>query len=450
MERKNITNATKLILIIWNVGLFSLIYEKYYVFFAFRSHVKEGGLASLILYVFLYLWFCNLYKAFRIASSYVGDIIFSQTIAFGLSDLILYAECCMINRNYVSVWPGALFVVAQFLGTVLIITISKKQIIKRVSPKPTLLLYGDDIPLEDVEAFRHRILMKYSHLFDIGICKSEADESIEIEEAFKQSGVILLFELSAQHRQEYIRRCLNDGKIFYFTPEIEDIVCQGCSPKHLLDTPLMKYDYAYQNLSKRFWKRFCDILFSMVLIVLFSPFMALTALGVKLQDGGPVLFKQKRYTQNMREFTIYKFRSMIVDAEKNGAQPCSVGDSRITTFGRLIRAIRFDELPQLFNILKGDMSFVGPRPERVEHVEKYTAQLPEFRYRLAVKGGLTGYAQIYGKYNTSAYDKLRLDLMYIENQSFLLDLKLCLLTFKILFEKESTEGFANIQDKFIL
>lgn len=190
-----------------------------------------------------------------------------------------------------------------------------------------------------------------------------------------------------------------------------------------------------------------DFLFSLLMIIITSPFMLLTAIAVKLEDGGPVLYKQQRYTQNMKEFTIYKFRSMIVDAEKNGAQPCKEDDDRITKVGRFIRATRLDELPQLFNIIKGDMSFVGPRPERIEHVEKYTAQLPEFKYRLAVKGGLTGYAQIYGKYNTSAYDKLRLDLMYIENQNFFLDLKLCMLTFKTIFEKESTEGFADKQTK---
>ena len=133
---------------------------------------------------------------------------------------------------------------------------------------------------------------------------------------------------------------------------------------------------------------------------------------------------------------------MIVDAEKNGAViPCKNGDPRITRVGRFIRKTRLDELPQLLNILKGDMSIVGPRPERVEHVEKYTAELPEFISRLQVRGGLTGYAQVYGKYNTSAEDKLKLDLMYIENMSLWMDLKLVFLTVKIMFIPESTEGF---------
>lgn len=147
--------------------------------------------------------------------------------------------------------------------------------------------------------------------------------------------------------------------------------------------------------------------------------------------------------EGLEKFNIYKFRSMVMDAEKDGAMLCKQNDDRITRVGKVMRRFRIDELPQLFNVLKGDMSIVGPRPERVENVEEYTRQLPEFAYRLRVKGGLTGYAQIYGKYNTSAYDKLKLDLMYIENRSFFMDLKIILLTLKIAFIPESTEGFTE-------
>ena len=155
-----------------------------------------------------------------------------------------------------------------------------------------------------------------------------------------------------------------------------------------------------------------------------------------------MFYRQRRVTRWGKEFEILKFRSMIVDAEKDGHSiPATGQDPRVIKVGRVIRPTRIDELPQILNILRGDMSIVGPRPERVEHVEKYSAEIPEFAYRLKVKGGLTGYAQIYGKYNTSAYDKLRLDLMYIENYSLLLDIKLILQTVRVLFSKSSTEGF---------
>lgn len=208
----------------------------------------------------------------------------------------------------------------------------------------------------------------------------------------------------------------------------------------------MKYDYVYEKREGYAAKRVLDIVLSLSLLILLSPLLLLTALAIKLEDRGPVFFKQKRCTKDARVFEILKFRSMIVDAEKQGVVPTTVNDNRITRVGKVIRPTRIDELPQLFNILRGDMSFVGPRPERVEHVEQYTKEVPEFAYRMKVKGGLTGYAQIFGKYNTSAYDKLRLDLMYIEQQS-LLDIKMILLTIRTVFQLESTEGFSEEKSK---
>ena len=183
---------------------------------------------------------------------------------------------------------------------------------------------------------------------------------------------------------------------------------------------------------------------------IFAPIMLLVALAIKLEDGGPVFFKQKRMTRNGREFDILKFRSMIVDAEKYaGAVLATDNDPRITKVGKFIRATRMDEFPQLLNILKGDMSVVGPRPEMIENVSKYTAELPEFSYRLKVKGGLTGYAQIVGKYNTSPKDKLVLDLMYIEKYSLWLDFKLIMQTVTVLFKAgDSTKGFGKAEKKY--
>ena len=173
--------------------------------------------------------------------------------------------------------------------------------------------------------------------------------------------------------------------------------------------------------------------------------MIVIALCIKLYDHGPVLYKQERLTKDGEPFMIYKFRSMTTHSEDAGARLAAKEDARITPVGRVIRAIHFDELPQIFNILKGDMSLVGPRPERPEIAAQYKREIPEFDYRLKVKAGLTGFAQVYGKYNTTPYDKLKLDLTYIENYSILLDFKLLFLTFKILFQKENTEGVEQWQ-----
>ena len=168
---------------------------------------------------------------------------------------------------------------------------------------------------------------------------------------------------------------------------------------------------------------------------------SVAAIAIHKYDGGPVFFRQKRCTRNGRVFEILKFRSMIVDAEKDGkARLATENDDRITPVGHFIRKTRIDELPQFFNILKGDMSFVGPRPERPEIVAEYEKEFPEFDLRMKVKAGLTGYAQVYGKYNTTAYDKLKLDLIYVQKYSLLMDLRLIFMTVKVIFMKESTEG----------
>jgi lipopolysaccharide/colanic/teichoic acid biosynthesis glycosyltransferase len=229
-------------------------------------------------------------------------------------------------------------------------------------------------------------------------------------------------------------------------PKITDVLLKGADQMNLFDTPILLIREYNLTMEERFIKRTADIICSLILIVLTSPFMVLTALLVKLYDGGPVLYKQIRVTENNREFTIMKFRSMRVDAEKDGvARLASKGDSRITPIGKFIRKVRLDELPQLFNILVGDMTFIGPRPERPEIIKQYMEMMPEFAFRTKVKAGLAGYAQVYGKYNTTPYDKLKLDLYYIENYSFWLDVQLALLTLKILLTPDSTEGIESSQ-----
>jgi exopolysaccharide biosynthesis polyprenyl glycosylphosphotransferase len=220
----------------------------------------------------------------------------------------------------------------------------------------------------------------------------------------------------------------------------------GAEELHVFDTPILLTREYSLTMEQRFLKRLMDIVCSLIMLIIASPFMLVTAIAIKLYDKGPVLYKQVRCTVNRREFKILKFRSMRVDAEKDGvARLASKNDSRITPIGKFIRKCRIDELPQLFNILVGDMSFIGPRPERPEIIEQYLEIMPEFAYRMKVKAGLAGFAQVYGKYNTSPYDKLKLDLTYIEKYSIWLDLKLMLLTLKILLWPDSTEGVENEQ-----
>jgi exopolysaccharide biosynthesis polyprenyl glycosylphosphotransferase len=214
---------------------------------------------------------------------------------------------------------------------------------------------------------------------------------------------------------------------------------------HLMDTTLLLFRNMGLSADQQVLKRLFDVVMSIVGIIVASPFMLVIALCIKLYDGGPVFFTQDRLTEGGKVFKVYKFRSMRVADESAEYIMTRKNDSRVTPVGKVIRNIHFDELPQLFNILKGDMSIVGPRPECPQLAEEYQEIIPQFHYRLKVKAGLTGYAQVYGKYNTTPYEKLKMDLHYIENYSFFLDLKLIILTVKILFQKENTEGIEDCQ-----
>jgi exopolysaccharide biosynthesis polyprenyl glycosylphosphotransferase len=267
-----------------------------------------------------------------------------------------------------------------------------------------------------------------------------------ISEKMKKFQAVIIGDISAVKRNDILKYCYEHKIRAYVVPKLSDIILMGADRIHIFDTPFLLVKGYTLSFDRRFWKRFMDLCLSIPLCVLASPFMLLTAIAIKCYDHGPVLYKQIRCTQHEKEFAIYKFRSMIVNAEKDGvAKLAAQNDDRITPVGRFIRATRLDELPQIFNIIKGDMSFVGPRPERPEIMKEYCDVMPEFRFRTRVKAGLTGFAQVYGKYNTTPYDKLKLDLFYIENYSIWLDFKLILMTLKTILKKDATQGVAQGQ-----
>ena len=279
--------------------------------------------------------------------------------------------------------------------------------------------------------------------------KYKITEMISIDEGYDRIcstvvnfDAVMLNDVPAQIRNDILKFCYQNEIRVYVAPKLTDVIMRGAKDVTLFDTPIFLVKGTGLTITQKAVKRLMDIVLCLIAMIVAAPIMLVVAIAIKIEDRGPVFYKQKRATRYGETFDILKFRSMIVDAEKAGISiPATGHDPRITKVGRVIRAMRIDELPQILNILKGDMSIVGPRPERVEHVEEYTRKIPEFEYRLKVKGGLTGYAQIYGKYNTGAYDKLRMDLLYIENYSILLDIKLILTTIRIMFSKDSTEGF---------
>lgn len=446
-EKDKLVSKSKKIVNVYIIFMFSVVWFCYYNQFVFGTNRMSGGVVSVVIYYIVYNYFAKLYRAYKIGTYKVSEIVFSQFLAIGLADTVLYVECCLVSHRYVNILPGFITAGIQILGMVVWAVYTKQYFIRYIEANNTLVVCGR----EDSAEFVHKLNRKYEHLFQIKECVSiESCTAEQLHDKIDQYDTVILYEVDKGRRTGTMEYCIEHQKTLYITPRISDIILQGFEERTLIDTPLFKYEYNYLDTRQYRTKRLLDLTVSMIALVLAAIPMVITAAAIKLEDRGPIFFKQKRCTVNGKVFEIIKFRSMITDAEKAGAViPCTDRDPRITKVGNVIRRFRIDELPQIFNILKGDMSVVGPRPERVEHVEKYCEEVPEFAYRMRVKGGLTGYAQIFGKYNTSAYDKLKLDLMYIENQSLLLDLKMIMLTVKTLFIAESTEGFEEEKSRMI-
>ncbi len=400
----------------------------------------------VMLYCLCLIGIFRIMGAFRVGYNKRFNIIISHIISICFVNAVAYLQLSLIHRAFLPV----LYIVYLTIGeiavsvvwTFVVFVINKKY----VSVKDLLLVYGDrkaeDIVYKILEREDQYRICETVHYVQESIL---TENNIEyVKERILKYKAVIIYRLESSTRNDLLKFCYENDIEVFLPPRISDIIIRGAKSLDQFDSPLVVCRNCSLTETQRMFKRIFDVFASVLGIIISSPVMTFIALAIKLYDGGPVLFTQKRVTRGEQVFDIYKFRSMIVDAEKNNAViPATDRDPRITPVGNIIRKLRLDELPQLFNILKGDMSVVGPRPERVEHHEAYTKQIPEFPYRTKVKAGLTGYAQVMGKYNTTPYDKLLLDLEYIQNFSFFLDFRLILLTVKILFMKESTEGFRD-------
>jgi exopolysaccharide biosynthesis polyprenyl glycosylphosphotransferase len=407
-----------------------------------RSFYRKGFWLLATVYFLILLFFTATYGGLKIGYLKPIDVFFSQVISLVCTNVVSYFQISLLSLKLVTVYPLLVTMLAQ-IAIAGIWTFISHRLYKQFFPPKKLLFISGERPIEDIlKKFETR-----KDKYNIVRClyESEGRERLEKEILNGYDGVVL-WDIDASLRNKLMKYCYSKSIRIYMMPKIPDIMAQGSDLLHLFDSPILLIREYSMTVEQRFFKRLIDVVCSIILIVITSPFMLITAVAIKVYDGGPILYKQVRCTRDMKEFKILKFRSMRTDAEKDGvARLAQKNDSRITPVGKFIRKVRIDELPQLFNILKGDMSFIGPRPERPEIIKQYQEEMPEFTFRTKVKAGLAGYAQVYGKYNTAPYDKLKLDLFYIENYSIWLDLKLMLLTLKILFQPDSTEGVEENQ-----
>lgn len=421
------------------VGAYGYVWNGYFNKMIEFPFWRRGNWLMIALYAGLLLFFLLTYGGFRIGYLKKGNLLCSQILSIGLLNLITYIQISLLDKKFHD--PRILLgmTVVQLL-IALIWTFLFQQIYRILFPPRRMLLVCGDRPafhlMEKIHSREDKYYLETAIHIRVGM-------KAILEEA-KKYDALIIGDIPAKDRNALLKKCFEQDIRTYTVPKLSDILIRTSQELDIFDSPLLLSRNDGISDFQRFIKRAMDFICSSIGIVVLSPFFLLVALSIYLTDRGPVFYKQTRLTEGGKEFQICKFRTMIQNAEaKTGARLAAEHDDRILPVGHFLRRTRLDELPQLFNIWKGEMSIVGPRPERPELAAEIEKEIPEFCYRLKMKAGLTGYAQVYGKYNTTSYDKLKLDLTYIRNYSLLLDLKLILMTPKIMMLKESTEGVAD-------
>lgn len=453
-EHRVILRCVKLVDVI-AVGIpFGFTWLHFYLNQMTVPYYRMGNVLIIALYYVIYYLTSHLYSGFNINVKRISEIFFAQTLALIITNLISFVVIWLLLLKLPNI-PVMLSMLCVQMGiAALWAFLSHQWYFSTYPARPSVIIYdemqGMDGLIDQYGLDKHFCInntMSVTEVFgDIERPMSKMEEQACIHQAIGDNTTVFLCGLHSHWRNQFVKYCTAYDKTAYVIPRIGDVIMAGAVRMPLFHEPVMqlqRYNPAPEYL---FVKRAFDILISGIALVVFSPLMAVLALIIR-RDGGTALYRQTRLTKNGKEFKMLKFRSMRMDAEKDGVARLSTGedDPRLTKIGKKIRACRLDELPQLINIFKGDMSIVGPRPERPEIAAIYKESLPEFDLRLQCRCGLTGYAQVYGQYNTTPYNKLLMDLMYISKPSLAEDLRICMATVKVLMEKDSTEGIKEGQ-----
>lgn len=418
-------------------GCWMLYYDEHIL----AANSERVTVLMMLTFLVVCYFFCQKMDCFRVSVYQIRDIAFGQVLATMITDICMYVIIWMLSVHMPNLIPGLMAWVCQcIIGAVWSVVMHKAYFASH-QPLKTVVIYDERVGMENLihtYGLEKRFSIEGIHPVDRFL--ENLDRLSDFEAAF-------LCGIHSLERNQILKYAVEHRIKLFMIPRISDVMMRGSEPIHMLHLPILKMQRYKPSAEYRIAKRMTDILLSGLALILLFPVMLVTAIAVR-SDGGPAIYRQKRLTKDGKVFEILKFRSMCVDAEKHCGAVLSAGedDPRITRVGRIIRALHIDELPQLWNILRGDMSIVGPRPERPEIAAEIEKELPEFALRLQVKAGLTGYAQVYGKYNTTFYDKLLMDLMYIANPGVMEDLTIMLATVRILTDKESTEG-VDVKEK---
>lgn len=432
--KKSIMFLFKILIVVTAVGLYIGGFKIWYE--APRLMFKDNYVIGVV-YLLVFYTLSYSYGAYRIGILRLRELVYSFSLALVIANFTGYSQLSLMLHRFIAVGPMLLLTFAQVLaGTLLYI--AANAVYFAINPaRDALAILANP---EDDERVLRKFLSESKRYRIVQYCH-ESDGDAAVQSAMDgQPLVLMLGHGRPEFRSMVIRHCYETDKRLLMVPNVDEIFVHSAVRCQIDDIPAFLFRGHQMSSEQKLIKRAIDIVGSAAALITLSPLMLLAALLVRLHDGGPAFYRQTRVTEGGRPFQLYKFRTMVQNAETNGAEMASSHDGRVTPVGRWLRMLRLDELPQLFNILKGDMSIVGPRPERPELIEQYCRQYPEFRYRLKVKAGLTGYAQVFGRYNTLFEDKLKLDLLYIQHFSLIFDFYLIISTVKVLFMPSSSAG----------
>lgn len=448
--KEKLKQCENLIVLLFKLILYFVIFWIFYRLYAIQNWqllvVSRTAAVTILSYVISGYLFVKIYGGYDIGKRKSKPIIISLSLAAVMTDIVAYIMLSVMNTNDANnatftleqPWLLLIVFVIQIIFIQLAVYGGNWVYFKIYNPERCLIITSSQRSLKEISTSVRKYRLQFR------ICRNMDYRNENLREVIPKYDTIFIYDVPIRERTQIVEFCYQNMKNVYINPEMADVVELNSQHVMLDDLSLLRLSSLGLTAEQKFIKRAFDILLSAIALILTAPFTLLAAIAIKLEDGGKVFFKQNRATRGGRIFSVYKLRTMKENVDN---YLTVVDDDRITKVGRVLRRFRIDEIPQFINVIKGDMSIVGPRPEMLANIFNYTNDLPEFEYRLRVKAGITGYAQIAGKYNTSPRDKLVLDLMYIEEYSFWLDIKLLFQTLIVIFKKDSTEAFSTDTDE---
>ncbi len=442
--KEKLRQCENLIVLLFKIIIYALIYWSFYRLFAIKNWqlltISRTAAVTTLSYIISGYLFIKIYGGYDIGKRKSKPIVISLSLAAFMTDLVAYLMLMVMNTNdhnnakftLEQPWLIVIVCVLQVILIELAVYGGNWVFFKIYDPEKCLIITSSQRSLNEIS----RCIKKYKLQFKI--CRNIDYRNESLKDIIPKYDTIFVYDVPVKERTQIVEFCYQNMKNVYINPEMADVVEVNAHHVMLDDVSLLEFSSVGLTAEQKFIKRLFDIVLSVIALIATSPLVLIAAIAIKLDDGGKIVFKQNRATRGGKIFAVYKLRTMKENVDNYLSV---VDDDRITKVGSVLRRFRIDEIPQFLNVIKGDMSIVGPRPEMLANIFNYTNALPEFEYRLRVKAGITGYAQIAGKYNTLPKDKLILDLMYIEEYSLWLDIKLIFQTLIVIFKKDSTEAF---------